>query len=117
MLEIVDDPFAGGVYAESDERLVTNHSKSVGTVRRQRNRYARFERDGSLLAREPNLAITFEHSQHLDIGMRMQARLVARRGNLDAGADRQAGAGVVADDRPISGAAGERNGGPFVMAN
>src|SRR5438093_8396004 len=97
----VNNPAARDVDAEGDQRLLTDDPKGVRPVRRQGDRDAGFEGYDALLAREPSLAAALEHGQHLDIGVGVQAGLVAWRRGLDAGTDRQTGTGVVADGRLV----------------
>jgi len=105
------------VDAQRDERLVADNAKNMRTIGRQYDRDARLQRDPLRLAVEPGLASPRKHRQRLDIGVRVDPGGIAGRRGLDAGADRQSLAGVVADDRSIGGAADKINDRPLLFAD
>src|SRR5665213_2748927 len=98
---VADDALAVGVDAVGDEGPVAGDAEAVDAAGGDRDRHPRRHLGRARLAVEPGFADARKHGQHLDVRVRMLARRVAGLRGLDAGADRDAGAVVVADQRAI----------------
>src|SRR6266436_4612278 len=98
-----DDTSGRGVSAQEPEHPIASDAEAVRGVGRNRERVALLEHDRLVLAAfDPRLGGAVQDVEDLDVGMRVQRRLVAGLCRLDAGADGRR-ALVVADDQLVVG--------------